>query len=193
MNTFSSCKPAEFRPKANPVYRHHIILINSHYNSDIMSLILSVLTFIAVTSFIIFGGDSFLRGFEVYSQSTNDTSMINGSAGSQFIVNIRGITSFTESNVVALISTDNDVAAKKVDLDKALIQPGQENSFSPSKMIDVTIQMNKTVKPNSEVIACVLELRSGVQLINCNIVFSQSGNTGEPQKENCNHFRIFTY
>ena len=73
----------------------------------------------------------------MYGKSMNDTSMINGSSGSQFIVNIRGISSFTEPNMVALISTDNDVVAKKVDLDKALIQPEQEKSFSPSKMIDV--------------------------------------------------------
>ena len=87
--------------------------------------------------------------------------MINASSGCPFIVNIRGISSFTEPNLIALISTDNDIAAKKVDLDKALIQPGQENSFSPSKMIDITLQMNKPVKPNSEVMACVLHLRSG--------------------------------
>lgn len=149
-----------------------------------MKLILSVLTFIAATSFISFGGHSILGGFEVYGKSMNDTSMINGSSGSQFIVNIRGISSFTEPNMVALISTDNDVVAKKVDLDKALIQPGQEKSFSPSKMIDVTIQMNKPVKPNSEIMACVLQLGSAdfSQRINCNIVFSQGGNTGEPQK-----------
>ena len=48
---------------------------------------------------------------------------------------------------------------KKVDLDKAIIQPGQEKSFSPSKMIDVNIQMTKPVKPNSE--DCVLQLGSG--------------------------------
>jgi hypothetical protein len=68
-------------------------------------------------------------------------------------------------------------------LDKAIIQPGQEKSFSPSKMIDVNIQMTKPVKPNSEVTACVLQLGSGNfnQRINCNIVFAQE-NTGQPQK-----------
>lgn len=148
-----------------------------------MKLILSVLTIIAAASFISLGVYSFPSGL-VYGQSVNETSMVNASTGSQFIVNIRGISSFTEPNMIALISTDDDVAAKKVDLDKALIQPGQENSFSPSKMIDVRIQMNKPVKPNSEVMACVLQLGDNEfsQRIKCNTVFSQGGNTGEPQK-----------
>ena len=122
---------------------------------------------------------------QVYSQSTNnDTSLSSTSAGSQFIVNIRGISSFTEPNMVAILSTDNDVQAEKVDLDKAVSEPGQENSFSPLKMADVTIVMNTKVKANTEVTACVLQLGSGTfsQRINCNTVFSVDGNKGEPQK-----------
>lgn len=67
---------------------------------------------------------------------------------------------------------------------EAVIEPGQEDSFSPSKMIDVTIVMNKQVEPNTEVMACVLQLGSGTfsQNINCNTVFSEGGNPGEPQK-----------
>ena len=119
------------------------------------------------------------------SQPTNnDTSITNQSGGSQFIINIRGISSFTEENMAALMSPENDVQAKKIDLADAVIEPGQENSFSPSKMIDVTIVMNKQVEPNTEVMACVLQLGSGTfsQRINCNTVFSEGGNTGEPQK-----------
>jgi hypothetical protein len=121
----------------------------------------------------------------VYSQPTNnDTSIANQSDGSQFIINIRGISSFTEENMAALISTGNDVQAKKIDLGDAVIEPGQENSFSPSKMIDVTIVMNEQLAPNTEVMACVLQLGSGTfsQRINCNTVFSEGGNTGESQK-----------
>ena len=46
--------------------------------------------------------------------------------------------------------------------------------------------MNKPVKPNSEIMACVLQLGSAdfSQRINCNIVFSQGGNTGAT-KDNC--------
>ena len=67
---------------------------------------------------------------------------------------------------------------------KAIIEPGQENSFSPSKIIDVTIVMNKQVEPNTEVMACVLQLGSGTfgQRINCITVFSEDGNSGESQK-----------
>jgi hypothetical protein len=123
--------------------------------------------------------------FSVYGQAVNNqTSSNNGTLSSQFIVNIRGISSYTEPNMVALISTENDVQAKKVDVDKAIIESGQENSFSPSKMLDVTIQMNGPVKPNTEVMACVLQLGSTDfnQRVKCNTVFSQSGNTDEPQK-----------
>jgi len=108
---------------------------------------------------------------QVYSQSANnDTSLSSTSAGSQFIVNIRGISSFTEPNMVAILSTESE--------------PGQENSFSPLKMADVTIVMNSKVKANTEVTACVLQLGSGTfsQRINCNTVFSVDGNKGEPQK-----------
>lgn len=121
---------------------------------------------------------------QVYSQSANNDTSLSSTSGSQFIVNIRGISSFTEPNMVAILSTDNDVQAEKVDLDKAVSEPGQENSFSPLKMADVTIVMNTKVKANTEVTACVLQLGSGTfsQRINCNTVFSVDGNTGEPQK-----------
>jgi len=74
--------------------------------------------------------------------------------------------------------------SKKINLDDAVIEPGQEDSFSPSKMIDVTIVMNKQVEPNTEVMACVIQLGSGIfsQRVNCNTVFSESGNAEEPQK-----------
>jgi len=122
---------------------------------------------------------------EIYSQPTvNETSTTNQSTGSQFIVNVRGISSFTEKNMAALVSNENDVQVKKINLDDAVIEPGQEDSFSPSKMIDVTIVMNKQVEPNTEVMACVIQLGSGIfsQRVNCNTVFSESGNAEEPQK-----------
>jgi hypothetical protein len=123
--------------------------------------------------------------FQVYGQpNSNDTSVTNKSTGSQFIINIRGISSFTEENMVALISTEDDVQAKKIDLKDAIIEQGQEKSFSPSKAIDVTIVLNKQVAPNTEVMACVLQLGSGTfsQRINCNTVFSDDGSMNEPQK-----------
>jgi hypothetical protein len=149
------------------------------------ALLLPSLSLIALT--IIVNNPVAMKYFDVYSQpANNDTSLTDTSIGngSEFILNIRGISSFTESNMAALISTEDDVQAKKVDLDKAIIEPGQENSFSPNKMIDVPILMNTLVKPNSEVTACVLQLGSGTfsQRINCNTVFSESGNTGESQK-----------
>ena len=99
-------------------------------------------------------------------------------------VNIRGISSFTEENIIAMISTENDVQVQRVDLSKIEIEPGQQNSYSPSKMVDVTISMYKPVKPKSEVTACVIQLGSTdfTQHIKCNIVYSEQANSGEPQK-----------
>lgn len=142
-------------------------------NAGLLS-ILSILAFLYIVNLS-----------QVYSQPTNnDTSVTNKSGGNQFIINIRGISSLTEKNMAALISTENDVQAKKIDLSDAVIEPGQEDSFSPNKMIDVTIIMNKQVEPNTEVMACVLQLGSGTfsQQINCNTVYSEGGNTGKPQK-----------
>lgn len=147
------------------------------------AVLLPFLSIIALVSIV--NNPLDVKYFGVYSQPTNnDTAVTDPSSGSQFIVNIRGISSFTESNMVALISTGNDVQAKKVDMAKAIIEPGQEDSFSPSKMIDVTILMNTEVDPNTEITACVLQLGSGTfsQRINCNTVFSEVGNTGESQK-----------
>lgn len=127
----------------------------------------------------------FFQYFVTYGQQVkNDTSTSNVSGGTKFIINIRGISSFTEPNMVALISTEDEVQAQKVDLDKAIIQPEEQKAYSPIKMIDVTIQMNKFVKPNTQVIACVLQLGSSDfnQRIKCNTAFSESGKTSEPQK-----------
>ena len=107
------------------------------------AVLLPLLSIIALVSI---GSNSDEKYFEVYGQPTNNgTAVINSPSGSQFIVNIRGISSFTEENMAALISTEDDVQAQKVDLTQAVIEPGQENSFSPSKLIDVTIVMNKQV------------------------------------------------
>ena len=142
-------------------------------NAGLLS-ILSILAFLYIVNLS-----------QVYSQPTNNyTSVTNQSGRNQFIINIRGISSLTEKNMAALISTENDVQAKKIHLSDAVIEPGQEDPFSPNKMIDVTIIMNKQVEPNTEVMACVLQLGSGTfsQQINCNTVYSEGGNTGKPQK-----------
>ena len=148
---------------------------------------MKIMNFISslVTILIIIALAFNLKLSEIYSQPTiNETSTDNQSTGSQFIVNVRGISSFTEKNMAALVSTENDVQVKKINLDDAVIEPGQEDSFSPSKMIDVTIVMNKQVEPNTEVMACVIQLGTGTfsQRVNCNTVFSESGNIEEPQK-----------
>ncbi len=145
-----------------------------------LSLLTIILTFALVAGVVQFESVDVAHG----QSASNVTSSSNATAGGEFTINIRGISSFTEPNIVALISTENEVQAKKVDLDKALMEPGQETSFSPNKMIDVTIQMNKPVKPNTEVMACVLQLGSTDfnQRVKCNTVFSGAGNTGEAQK-----------
>ena len=101
-----------------------------------------------------------------------------------FIINIREISSFTETNLIALLSSENEVQVKKVDVSKAVIQAGQEESFSPDKMIDVAITMNEPVEPGSEIYACVIELgtQSFSQSIKCNIAYSTPTASGEPQR-----------
>lgn len=139
----------------------------------------SVIALVFVVNLVI------LSNIAVDGQLTgNNTSSSSMDKNTEFIINIRGISSLTEPNMVALISTEDDVQAKKVDLDKAIIQPGEENSFSPTKTIDVPIQMSKALKPNTEVMACVLQLGSNdySQQVKCNTVFLQAGGTGEAQK-----------
>jgi hypothetical protein len=141
-----------------------------------------------VVLFVLVGLVSTVIGISsmTYGQSgSNQTYSKNATAGSDYIINIRGITSMTEPNMVALISTGDDVQAKKVDGDKAIFEPGEDQSaIFPRKMIDVPIHMDKPVKPNTEVMACVLQLGSTdfSQQVKCNTVFSGAGNTSEPLK-----------
>lgn len=102
----------------------------------------------------------------------------------EFIINIREISSYTEKNMFALLSTDNEVQIKKVDLSKAVIQPGQEDSFSPLKMIDVPITMKNLVKTGSVVYGCLIQLAIDTfsQSIECNIAYASPTASGEPQK-----------
>jgi hypothetical protein len=108
---------------------------------------------------------------------TNNTSK-------NFIINLREISSSLEKNMIALLSSNDAVQVKKVDISKAEIQPGQEDSYSPNKMIDVPITMNKTIESGSEIYACVIQLGSDSfsQSIKCNIAYSSPTASGEPQR-----------
>jgi hypothetical protein len=119
-----------------------------------------------------------IYGQEVTNTTSTSTSLTN------FIINIREISSFTEENLIALLSSENGVQVKKVDLSEAVIQPGQEDSFSPNKMINVGITMNEPVEPGSEIYACVIQLGSDSfsQSIKCNIAYSTPTASGEPQR-----------
>ena len=119
-----------------------------------------------------------IYGQEVTNTTSTSTSLTN------FIINIREISSFTEENLIALLSSENGVQVKKVDLSEAVIQPGQEDSFSPNKMINVGITMNEPVEPGSEIYACVIQLGSDsfTQSIKCNIAYSTPTASGEPQR-----------
>jgi len=112
------------------------------------------------------------------SNTTNNTNNSNN-----FIINIREISSSSEKNMIALLSSNNGVQVKKVDISKAEIQPGQEDSYSPSKMIDVPITMNNTIESGSEIYACVIQLGSSSfsQSIKCNIAYASPTASGEPQ------------
>jgi len=117
------------------------------------------------------------------SKNTNSTSTINNNSNN-FIINIREISSFTEKNMIALLSSNDEVQVEKVDVSKAEIQPGQEDSFSPNKMIDVPITMNKPIESGSEIYACVIQLGSDSfsQSIKCNIAYASPTASGEPQR-----------
>ncbi len=79
------------------------------------------------------------------------TSTTSNNNSNNFIINIREISSSSEKNMIALLSSNDAVQVKKVDVSKAEIQPGQEDSYSPNKMIDVPITMNKTIESGSEI------------------------------------------
>ena len=120
---------------------------------------------------------------EADSSNNNSTSTINNNSNN-FIINIREISSSSEKNMIALLSSNDAVQVKKVDVSKAQIQPGQEDSYSPNKMIDVPITMNKTIESGSEIYACVIQLGSNSfsQSIKCNIAYASPTASGEPQR-----------
>ena len=112
---------------------------------------------------------------------TNNNNNTNTS--NNFIINIREISSSSEKNMIALLSSNDVVEVKKVDVSKAEIQPGQEDSYAPNKMIDVPITMNKTIESGSEIYACVIQLGSSSfsQSLKCNIAYASPTASGEPQ------------
>jgi hypothetical protein len=121
--------------------------------------------------------------FVTAQEEDDETSSIPSNL-TNFIINIREISSFTGKNLIALLSSENDVQVKRVDISEAIIQPGQEDSFSPHKMIDVPITMNKPIEPGSEIYACVNQLGSTSfsQSIKCNIAYFSPTASGEPQR-----------
>jgi hypothetical protein len=116
--------------------------------------------------------------------NNNSSSSTTNNNSNNFIINIREISSYTEKNMIALLSSNNEVQVKKVDLSQAEIQPGQEDSFSTNKMIDVPITMNKPIESGSEIYACVIQLGSDSfsQSIKCNIAYASPTASGEPQR-----------
>ena len=113
---------------------------------------------------------------------TNNNNNTNTS--NNFIINIREISSSSEKNMIALLSSNDVVEVKKVDVSKAEIQPGQEDSYAPNKMIDVPITMNKTIESGSEIYACLIQLGSSSfsQSLKCNIAYASPTASGEPQR-----------
>jgi hypothetical protein len=144
-------------------------------------LLLSGSIFLIITLFSI--SISSVIAQEKENNNTSSTSTTNNNSNN-FIINIREISSYTEKNMIALLSSNNEVQVKKVDVSNAEIQPGQEDSFSPNKMIDIPITMNKAIKSGSEIYACVIQLGSDSfsQSIKCNIAYVSPTASGEPQR-----------
>ena len=145
-------------------------------------LLLSGSIFLIITFFSI-SINSVIAQEKEDNNSNSSTSSTNNNSNN-FIINIREISSSSEKNMIALLSSNDAVQVKKVDVSKAEIQPGQEDSFSPNKMIDVPITMNKTIESGSEIYACVIQLGSNSfsQSIKCNIAYASPTASGEPQR-----------
>ena len=118
------------------------------------------------------------------NNSLTSTTNNNTNNSNNFIINIREISSSSEKHMIALLSSNDAVQVKKVHVSRAEIQPGQEDSYSPSKMINVPITMNKTIESGSEIYACVIQLGSSSfsQSIKCNIAYASPTASGEPQR-----------
>ena len=140
------------------------------------SSIFLIITFVAIS----------INSVMAQEEENNNNSSISttNNNSNNFIINIREISSSSEKNMIALLSSNDVVQVKKVDISKAEIQPGQEDSFSPNKMIDVPITMNKTIESGSEIYACVIQLGSSSfsQSIKCNIAYASPTASGEPQR-----------
>ena len=144
-------------------------------------LLLSGSIFVLI-AFISISINSVIAQDDEDSKINNPTSTINNTSNN-FIINIREISSSSEKNMIALLSSNDAVQVKKVDVSRAEIQPGQEDSYSPSKMINVPITMNKPIESGSEIYACVIQLGSSSfsQSIKCNIAYATPTASGEPQ------------
>jgi hypothetical protein len=144
------------------------------------SSIFLIITFfaISVNSVIAQEEDDYDNNNSIISTTNNNTNNSNN-----FIINIREISSSSEKNMIALLSSNDAVQVKKVDVSKAEIQPGQEDSYSPSKMIYVPMTMNKPIESGSEIYACVIQLGSSSfsQSIKCNIAYASPTASGKPQ------------
>jgi hypothetical protein len=100
-----------------------------------------------------------------------------------FVINVRGITSYNSDKLAVLFTSQNAVQAKLVDKSKAIIQAGEENSFSPNKMVDTILEFPITsgIKSGDEFQACVLSLGQQYQSIKCNFGVVNPTESG-PQK-----------
>ena len=90
--------------------------------------------FLIITFFAISVNSVMAQEEEDYNNSLTSTTNNNNNSNN-FIINIREISSSSEKNMIALLSSNDVVQVKKVDISKAEIQPGQEDSYAPNKMI----------------------------------------------------------
>jgi len=148
-------------------------------------LLLTCSIFLIITFFTISVNSVIAQEQEEDDSNNSLTSTTNNNTNNSnnFIINIREISSSSEKHMIALLSSNDAVQVKKVDVSRAEIQPGQEDSYSPSKMINVPITMNKTIESGSEIYACVIQLGSSSfsQSIKCNIAYATPTASGEPQ------------
>lgn len=162
------------------IINNYIKINNMFTKIRLMAYFISIFLLLSSTCLLT---QDFLLFVTAQEENDDETNSIPSNL-TQFVINIREISTYTEKNLIALLSSENDVQVKRVDLSEAVIQPGQEDSFSPNKMIDVPITMNKPIEPGSEIYACVIQLGSDSfsQSIECKIAYFSPTASGEPQK-----------
>jgi hypothetical protein len=120
------------------------------------------------------------------ANTTNTPTTASSPVGSNsIIVDLRGISSTTSPNLIALVYTGSAVGAQLVDVSKAQPMPNQsEDVLEPLRQISVPVTLNSPIQEDAEVMACIVQLGQGPldNVITCNVAYANAPSSGGPQK-----------